>query len=181
MLPKRAASETVFNPNLKETMSSKAKKRVRDARHEEAKAKGMVYVSRNDKCPCGSGKKAKRCCLNQIKAFAALPPQVREAILVNRILSPQVPPAVAAKFAAMQAAQAANPDDAAAAAAAGMAAEAQAEKQIEYQAGQQLVLDKFGLPTGIQIPVESADVGGIHCEGGFITVGEPTDAVNPTA
>ena len=141
-------------------MSSKAKKRVRDARHEDAKAKGMVYVSRNDKCPCGSGKKAKRCCLNQIKAFAALPPQVREAILVNRILSPQIPPAVAAKFAAMQAAQAANPDNAAAVAAAGMAAEA----QIEYKAGQELVFDSFGLPTGIKT-----------------TVGEPTDAVNPTA
>ena len=42
---------------------------------------------RNDKCPCGSGKKAKRCCLAKIKAFAALPPGLREQIVVARILS----------------------------------------------------------------------------------------------
>lgn len=42
---------------------------------------------RNDKCPCGSGKKAKKCCLPAIKTFAALPRAVREQIVVNRILS----------------------------------------------------------------------------------------------
>ena len=42
---------------------------------------------RNDKCPCGSGKKAKKCCLPSIKAFAALPQSVREQIVVARILS----------------------------------------------------------------------------------------------
>ena len=42
---------------------------------------------RNDKCPCGSGKKAKKCCLDKIKAFAALPPAIREQVIVNRILS----------------------------------------------------------------------------------------------
>jgi hypothetical protein len=42
---------------------------------------------RNEKCPCGSGKKAKKCCLPSIKVFAALPQSVREQIVVNRILS----------------------------------------------------------------------------------------------
>ena len=42
---------------------------------------------RNEKCPCGSGKKAKKCCLPSIKAFAALPQSVREQIVVARILS----------------------------------------------------------------------------------------------
>ena len=41
---------------------------------------------RNKPCPCGSGKKAKKCCLNGIKAFAALPAAVRQQIAVNRIL-----------------------------------------------------------------------------------------------
>jgi hypothetical protein len=43
--------------------------------------------SRNDKCPCGSGKKAKKCCLRAIQALAALPPAVREQVVVARILS----------------------------------------------------------------------------------------------
>ena len=42
---------------------------------------------RNDKCPCGSGKKAKKCCLPSIRASAALPQSVREQIVVARILS----------------------------------------------------------------------------------------------
>ena len=50
---------------------------------------------RNDKCPCGSGKKAKKCCLNKIKAFAALPQRIREQLVVNRILQ-QRPPLLAA-------------------------------------------------------------------------------------
>ena len=41
---------------------------------------------RNDKCPCGSGKKAKKCCLDKIKALAALPPAVREQVVVAKIL-----------------------------------------------------------------------------------------------
>jgi hypothetical protein len=46
---------------------------------------------RNDKCPCGSGKKAKKCCLPSIKAFAALPQSVREQIVVARILQQRQP------------------------------------------------------------------------------------------
>jgi len=42
---------------------------------------------RNDKCPCGSGTKAKRCCLGAIQALAALPPAVREQVVVARILN----------------------------------------------------------------------------------------------
>jgi hypothetical protein len=41
---------------------------------------------RNDKCPCGSGKKAKKCCLAKIKALAALPPRMREQVVVAKIL-----------------------------------------------------------------------------------------------
>lgn len=41
---------------------------------------------RNDKCPCGSGKKSKKCCLDKIKALAALPPVVREQVVVAKIL-----------------------------------------------------------------------------------------------
>ncbi len=41
---------------------------------------------RNDKCPCGSGKKAKKCCLDKIKALAALPPALRERVVVAKIL-----------------------------------------------------------------------------------------------
>ena len=42
---------------------------------------------RNEKCPCGSGKKAKKCCLKAIQAIAALPPAVREQLLVAKILA----------------------------------------------------------------------------------------------
>ena len=41
---------------------------------------------RNAKCPCGSGKKAKKCCLNKIKALAALPPVLREQVVAAKIL-----------------------------------------------------------------------------------------------
>jgi len=41
---------------------------------------------RNEKCPCGSGKKAKRCCLPKIQALAAIPPEVRQQMLVASIL-----------------------------------------------------------------------------------------------
>jgi hypothetical protein len=42
---------------------------------------------RNAKCPCGSGKKAKRCCLDKLKAFAALPPHLREQVVVAKFLA----------------------------------------------------------------------------------------------
>jgi hypothetical protein len=41
---------------------------------------------RNEPCPCGSGKKAKKCCLDKINKFAALPSRVREQVIVERIL-----------------------------------------------------------------------------------------------
>ena len=41
---------------------------------------------RNAKCPCSSGKKAKKCCLNKIKALAALPPVLREQVVSAKIL-----------------------------------------------------------------------------------------------
>ena len=41
---------------------------------------------RNDKCPCGSGKKAKKCCMEKIMALAALPPRLREEAVVAKIL-----------------------------------------------------------------------------------------------
>jgi len=41
---------------------------------------------RNQKCPCGSGKKAKKCCLPAIKALANLPQSAREQLVVDRIL-----------------------------------------------------------------------------------------------
>jgi len=41
---------------------------------------------RNEKCPCGSGTKAKKCCLGKIKALAALPPELRQQVVVAKIL-----------------------------------------------------------------------------------------------
>src|SRR5271157_5080751 len=90
-------------------MSSRTKKRLKAARKQAAADLGQSYISRNDPCPCGSGKKAKHCCLNKIKALKALPPAVREQVIANAILgqptfAPQpVPAAVAAQFAAVQA------------------------------------------------------------------------------
>ena len=43
-------------------------------------------VRRNQKCPCGSGKKAKRCCLPRLKEMALLPPVVRTQAIVAGIL-----------------------------------------------------------------------------------------------
>lgn len=50
---------------------------------------------RNEKCPCGSGKKAKKCCLDKIKALAALPPELRQQVVVAKILGrdPLIPKA----------------------------------------------------------------------------------------
>jgi hypothetical protein len=45
---------------------------------------------RNELCPCGSGKKAKRCCLNKIKLLASLPPHVRQDLIVSRLLQPRM-------------------------------------------------------------------------------------------
>ena len=41
---------------------------------------------RNEKCPCGSGKKAKKCCLGKIKALAALPAELRQQVVAAKIL-----------------------------------------------------------------------------------------------
>ena len=41
---------------------------------------------RNEKCPCGSDKKAKKCCLGKLKAFAALPPRQGSQAVVATIL-----------------------------------------------------------------------------------------------
>lgn len=88
-------------------MSSRAKKRLKAARKQAAANLGQSYISRNDPCPCGSGKKAKHCCLNKIKMLKALPPAVREQLMVARILGQgqpgPVPAAVAEQFAAIQA------------------------------------------------------------------------------
>ncbi len=122
-------------------MSSKARKRSIEAHKQKAEARGTAYLGRNSTCPCGSGKKIKKCCLRKIQAIAALPPAVRDSLIVNRILHganaaplpgatgpTPIPPAVAARFAAIRAAQAAaqaaNPDDSAAQVVAGMAAAA---------------------------------------------------------
>jgi hypothetical protein len=41
-------------------------------------------AGRNVPCPCGSGKKHKRCCLRAIQSFAALPEAVREQIISDQ-------------------------------------------------------------------------------------------------
>ena len=41
---------------------------------------------KNQPCPCGSGVKAKRCCLKQVQAIAALPEHLRQSFLVASIL-----------------------------------------------------------------------------------------------
>jgi len=43
-------------------------------------------IRRNDPCPCGSGKKAKKCCLPEILALASVPPEVRKRAIVSAIL-----------------------------------------------------------------------------------------------
>ncbi len=45
---------------------------------------------RNEQCPCGSGKKAKRCCLPRMKMVAALPPHIRTQLMVDHILQKPV-------------------------------------------------------------------------------------------
>jgi hypothetical protein len=41
---------------------------------------------RNAPCPCGSGKKAKKCCLAAIKVLASVPPQLRRAFIAAQLL-----------------------------------------------------------------------------------------------
>jgi len=45
---------------------------------------------RNEPCPCKSGKKAKRCCLDRIRTLAAIPRHLREQFLVAQILAPPI-------------------------------------------------------------------------------------------
>jgi hypothetical protein len=83
-------------------MSTRTKKRLVEAKRKRASAQGSIYVGRNALCPCGSGKKAKRCCLKKIQALEDMPPALREQVVVGE---PQpVPAAVAAKFVAVAAA-----------------------------------------------------------------------------
>ena len=44
------------------------------------------HIKRNQPCPCGSKLKAKRCCLQQVKAIAALPEDARQSFLAASIL-----------------------------------------------------------------------------------------------
>lgn len=43
-------------------------------------------IKRNQPCPCGSGQKAKRCCLPHVKMIAALPEHVRNSFLAANTL-----------------------------------------------------------------------------------------------
>jgi len=44
------------------------------------------HIGRNEPCPCGSGKKAKRCCLPGIKALNNVPPEQRNMVLGDTAL-----------------------------------------------------------------------------------------------
>lgn len=46
-------------------------------------------ISRNDKCPCRSGKKAKRCCLPKLRVLAELPPNKQQQAIITAILNPE--------------------------------------------------------------------------------------------
>jgi hypothetical protein len=59
-------------------------------------------IRRNQRCPCGSGKKAKRCCLPKIKIVKSFPPQLREQVVarltaIGRQSAP-IPAAVRQRF-----------------------------------------------------------------------------------
>ncbi len=43
-------------------------------------------IKRNQPCPCGSGRKAKHCCLNRIKTLESIPPRLRERLIIDSIL-----------------------------------------------------------------------------------------------
>jgi hypothetical protein len=61
-------------------------------RKKEKKPSGLqpirnsTRVKRNQPCPCGSGKKAKRCCLGEIKALEAIPAEFRARFVADSIL-----------------------------------------------------------------------------------------------
>ena len=58
-----------------------------DPRHAPAlPVEPRINVRRNQPCPCGSGKKAKKCCLPRIKALADLHPEVRKQVVLAGIL-----------------------------------------------------------------------------------------------
>lgn len=43
-------------------------------------------IKRNGPCPCGSGKKFKKCCLTKAKEVLAAPPEKRLDVILNQIL-----------------------------------------------------------------------------------------------
>jgi len=45
-----------------------------------------LRISRNQPCPCKSGKKFKYCCLPKVKELESIPPELRQQTIVNRIL-----------------------------------------------------------------------------------------------
>lgn len=61
-------------------MSKRPRTNLRPVRHEGPR------IKRNQQCPCGSGKKAKHCCLHKIQALAAIPPEIRQEAIVAAIL-----------------------------------------------------------------------------------------------
>jgi len=73
-------------------------------------------IRRNQPCPCGSGRKAKKCCLARLKMMAALPPALRTQAIVTGVLGhwptvappPPLPAAVKARFDTLVAEQAAR-------------------------------------------------------------------------
>ena len=42
---------------------------------------------RNEKCPCGSGKKAKRCCLPHMKTMLSIPKHLRARFVAEQIIN----------------------------------------------------------------------------------------------
>ncbi len=48
--------------------------------------RNSTRIKRNQPCPCGSGKKAKHCCLEKIKALEAVPAEFRARFVANSIL-----------------------------------------------------------------------------------------------
>ena len=48
--------------------------------------RNSTRIKRNQPCPCGSGKKAKRCCLGKIKALEAIPAEFRARLVADSIL-----------------------------------------------------------------------------------------------
>ena len=61
-------------------MSKRPRTNLRPIRHEGPR------IKRNQQCPCGSGKKAKHCCLRKIQALAAIPPEMRQGAIAAAIL-----------------------------------------------------------------------------------------------